>query len=163
MSGNPATKSWTKSVKILQRKPSTYGLIKSSLMAIRLYYYYQTKIYYSLQADFCYSRVRFSEVCLYLITISHHKRRLFESFQFQHCSSFLIRTVSQLPLLLFSFHFCGLLAFSSSLFGFLFFPLTSYFGRFPQTIITLETATLLPKTPLLRMLRHYTQSQATMP
>ena len=40
MSGNPATKSWTKSVKILQRKPSTNGLTKSSLMAIQLYYYY---------------------------------------------------------------------------------------------------------------------------
>ena len=31
--------SWTKSVKIVQRKPSTYGLIKTSLMAIQLYYY----------------------------------------------------------------------------------------------------------------------------
>ena len=29
-----------KSVKILQRKPSTNGLMKSSLMAIQLYYYY---------------------------------------------------------------------------------------------------------------------------
>ena len=40
MCGNPATKFWTKCVKIVQRKPSTYGLIKSSLMAIQLYHYY---------------------------------------------------------------------------------------------------------------------------
>ena len=38
MCGNPATESLTKSVKNVQRKPSTYGLKKSSLMAIQLYY-----------------------------------------------------------------------------------------------------------------------------
>ena len=50
MCGNPATESLTKSVKNVQRKPSTYGLKKSSLMAIQLYYII---LYYIILFRFC--------------------------------------------------------------------------------------------------------------